>query len=101
LVIKLDEIFILKHEHINWYLNQTKPESPVIPYRKKDKRLHGVVIQNKTLPALKGHDNETDFLVRLVCHRSLTLPLNPFLFWFLGDNRYHKLTSRYQWYQRW
>ncbi len=48
---------------------------------------------------LKGHGNEADFLEflqKLVPHRSLTLPYQPFRFWLRnrGDIRNRKTTSR-------
>jgi hypothetical protein len=48
---------------------------------------------------LKGHGNEADFLgflQKLVPHRSLTLPFEPFRFWLQirGDIRNRKTTSR-------
>ncbi len=47
---------------------------------------------------LKGHGNETDFLgflQKLVLHRSLTLPFEPFRFWLRirGDIRNRKTTN--------
>jgi hypothetical protein len=49
------------------------------------------------IPLLKGHGNEADFLgflQKLVPHRSLTLPFQPFRFWLRirGDNGYRKMT---------
>jgi hypothetical protein len=48
---------------------------------------------------LKAHGNEADFLrflQKLVPHRSLTLPFEPFRFWLriCGDIRYQKTTLR-------
>ncbi len=48
---------------------------------------------------LKGHGNEAGFLgflQKLVLHRSLTLPFEPFPFWLRirGDIRNRKTTSR-------
>ena len=48
---------------------------------------------------LKGHGNEADFLgflQKLVPHRSLTLPFEPFRFWLRirGDIRIRKMTPR-------
>ncbi len=48
---------------------------------------------------LKGHGNEADFLgflQKLVSHRSLTLPFEPFRFWLRirGDIRNPKTTPR-------
>jgi hypothetical protein len=48
---------------------------------------------------LKGHSNEADFLgflQKLVPHRSLTLPFEPFRFWLRirGDIRNRKTTPR-------
>jgi hypothetical protein len=47
---------------------------------------------------LKGHGNEVDFLGflhKVVPHRSLTLPFEPFRFWLrIRDIRYGKTTPR-------
>jgi hypothetical protein len=48
---------------------------------------------------LKGHGNEADFLgflQKLVPHRSLTLPFEPFRFWLRirGDIRNRKMTPK-------
>jgi hypothetical protein len=47
---------------------------------------------------LKGHGNDfLGFLQKLVPHKSLTLPFEPFLFWLRirGDIRIGKTTPRY------
>ena len=51
------------------------------------------------IQTLKGHGNEADFLgflQKLVPHRSLTLPFEPFRFWLRirGDIRNRKTTPR-------
>jgi hypothetical protein len=51
------------------------------------------------MKGLKGHGNEADFLgflQKLVPHRSLTLPFEPFRFWLRirGDIRNRKTTPR-------
>ncbi len=48
---------------------------------------------------LKGHDNRADFLgflLKLVPHRSLTLPFEPFCFWLQirGDNQKNNSPTR-------
>jgi hypothetical protein len=54
---------------------------------------------SQLLSSLKGHGNEADFLgflQKLVPHRSLTLPFEPFQFWLRirGDIRNQKTTLR-------
>jgi hypothetical protein len=51
------------------------------------------------IKCLKGHGNEADFLVflqKLVPHRSLTIPFEPFRFWLRirGDIRNRKTTPQ-------
>ncbi len=56
-------------------------------------------LNNKKHFSLKGHGNEADFLgflQKLVPHRSLILPFEPFRFWLRirGDIRNQKTTPR-------